>query len=77
MRGKLGDAIRLQHILDAICEIDPKLVWEIIRQNIPELKDKIAIIHDSLQSYITRPSLKKIYPITDILKYSLNPSSTQ
>ena len=116
MRGKLGDAIRLQHILDAIGEIesylensdfdaflgnsmmrfacikqmeiigeasnhiseevkdrfseiewgqivgmrnvfvheyfgiDPKLVWEIIRQDIPELKDKIAIIHDSLHS---------------------------
>lgn len=77
MRGKLGDAIRLQHILDAIGEIDSKLVWEIIRQDILELKDKIAIIHDSMQSYITRPFLKKIYPITDILKYSLNSSSTQ
>ena len=114
MRGKLGDAVRLQHILDAIGEIesylensdfeaflgnsmmrfacikqmeiigeasnhiseevkdrfseiewgqivgmrnvfvheyfgiDPKLVWEIIRQDIPELKERVGIIRDSL-----------------------------
>jgi len=26
MRGKMGDAIRLQHILDAICEIESYLI---------------------------------------------------
>ena len=114
MRGNLGDAVRLRHILEAILEIDaylknsdfdeflgnsmmrfacikqmeiigeasnhiseevkgrfsqiewgqivgmrnvfvheyfgidPKLVWEIIKQDLPELKDKVGIICDSL-----------------------------
>jgi len=115
MRGKMGDAVRLQHILDAIGEvesylentdfdvflgnsmmrfacikqmeiigeannhiseevksrfsqiewgqivgmrnvfvheyfgIDPRLVWEIIKQDLPELKERVVLICESLR----------------------------
>jgi uncharacterized protein with HEPN domain len=118
MRGKMGDAIRLQHILDAICEIesylintdfeaflgnsmmrfacikqmeiigeasnhiseevksrfseiewgqivgmrnvfvheyfgiDTRLVWEIIHEDLPELKEKVIFLFESLKDSI-------------------------
>jgi len=67
MRSSLGDKIRLQHILDAILEIewgqiigmrnvfvheyfgvDSSIVWQIIIGDIPELKERIIEILNSL-----------------------------
>jgi len=43
MRSKVGGKVRLQHIFDAILEI------EIIKDDLPYLKEKVIEILDSLR----------------------------
>ena len=69
MRGKLGNKVRLQHILDAILEVENYLLntdfsgfiensmmrfacikqMEIIKDDLPDLKEKVIEILDSLE----------------------------
>ena len=49
MRGKLGDKARLQHIfVHEYFGVDSTLVWEIIKCDLPDLKEKVREILETI-----------------------------
>lgn len=58
MPDRLGDNIRLQHILDAIAEIQDYIVdvereefvsnWSIVKVNVPDLQKRVRAIVDKM-----------------------------
>ena len=44
MQDRLGDKVRLMHIIDALNEVDTYTIWKILQNNIPEFKQQVANI---------------------------------